>query len=358
VRLASIRDPGRFVWAILPHAARTFSACIVMLPDRLAVPAAVAYLYCRILDTYEDLLPDPARREALAAAADRLESIAVGERPPPAPRVGRDRASDGRDAAHVLLVERTGLVDQVALDLPGTVRGLVRDLVREMATGMAWSSERFAEQGGALRDAGQLDRYCWNVLGAPIGFCTRLFRWDRSGDAHLPPGLRDEAAAVGSFLQLANVTRDLEKDLRRGVAYDPALAADLGGDAQADPGLATRIRRVRSCLLDRALDRAPAYLRLVESLEFPRLSLARASCVLMLLFTERYYLGCARSVGRGVPGPPRGRAWPLLRALPALLSGRAARRDLARSLARLGAARVAPAATMASQPGDQPWPYA
>ena len=357
-RLAAIRDPGAFVWAILPHAARTFGACILMLPDRLAVPAAVAYLYCRILDTYEDLLPDPARGEALAATAARLDAIAAGDPPPPAPRVGPERAVDGRDAAHLLLVERADLVDRVALGLPEAVRGLIRDLVHEMAAGMEWSSARFAEQGGVLRDEDQLDRYCWNVLGAPIGFCARLFRWERAGDPTLPPTLRDEAAAAGSFLQLANDTRDVEKDLRRGVAYDPELAPDLGRDPGSDPELATRIRAVRTRLLDRALDRAPAYLRLVDALDFPRLSLARASCVLMLLFTERHYLACARDLGREVPPVSRGRAWPVLRSLPALVSGRAARRRLERSLATLAAARTGTAATMAGQPGDHPWPYA
>src|SRR5688572_29053405 len=74
-RLGSIDDPQAFVWAILPHAARTFSACIAMLPARSALPAAVAYLYCRMLDTYEDLVADSAARDAaLRAFAARLHS--------------------------------------------------------------------------------------------------------------------------------------------------------------------------------------------------------------------------------------------------------------------------------------------
>ena len=31
-KLRETRAPERFLWAILPHAARTFSACIAMLP--------------------------------------------------------------------------------------------------------------------------------------------------------------------------------------------------------------------------------------------------------------------------------------------------------------------------------------
>jgi hypothetical protein len=66
--LSRVQDPERFVWDILPHAARTFSAAIAMLPRRAAMPAAVAYLYCRMLDTYEDLVPDRHEREGQLVA--------------------------------------------------------------------------------------------------------------------------------------------------------------------------------------------------------------------------------------------------------------------------------------------------
>src|SRR5215208_4122726 len=76
-RLARIEDPEAFVWAILPHAARTFSSCIALLPQRSAMAGAVAYLYCRMLDTYEDLVPDRAtREEALRVFARRLDAPA------------------------------------------------------------------------------------------------------------------------------------------------------------------------------------------------------------------------------------------------------------------------------------------
>src|SRR3972149_6763355 len=74
-RLAMIEEPERFVWEMLPHAARTFSACIILLPSAMALPSAVAYLYCRILDSYEDLLPDAGDRDkVLASFVERLEA--------------------------------------------------------------------------------------------------------------------------------------------------------------------------------------------------------------------------------------------------------------------------------------------
>ena len=79
--LARETDPDRFVWNILPHAARSFAASIVVLPHEQARVAAVAYLYCRMLDTYEDLIPEPsASATELNRFAERFESF-----PPTAP---------------------------------------------------------------------------------------------------------------------------------------------------------------------------------------------------------------------------------------------------------------------------------
>ena len=84
-------------------------------------------------------------------------------------------------------------------------------------------------------------------------------------------------------------------------------------------------------LLERALALAPSYQRLVESLPLKRVSLHRASAVLMMLFTERYYLGCARRCGRATT--TRGLSGPgiLVRSILPWLSRSAGRRALARS---------------------------
>ena len=62
-KLKEIKDPEQFFWHILPHAARTFSLVIVFLPPRMRRALALAYLYCRMLDTYEDLLPTVHEKE-------------------------------------------------------------------------------------------------------------------------------------------------------------------------------------------------------------------------------------------------------------------------------------------------------
>jgi len=329
--LQRIEDPEAFVWAILPHAARTFSACIAMLPARSALPAAVAYLYCRMLDTYEDLVPDRAERDAsLHGFAARLAAAGNG-RLPSAPSIVGASDSDDRDRAHLLLVRRADLVDGVFLSFDEPTRAVVRDLVRDMASGMRWSSATFETQGGVLTGEEQLAQYCRHVLGNPVVFGVRLLRLQRGSRLELSADEREDAMRVGEMVQLANVTRDIEKDLRRGIAYDADLRDDLGRDAAtAGSDTAERCRVVRERLLRMALRRAPAYSRIIEAIPASRWSVARASGVLMLLFTERYFRGCARRVGLpGWEGPNSALAL-LIRTFRASVSRESAQREIAR----------------------------
>jgi phytoene/squalene synthetase len=326
--LARIDRPEAFVWAILPHAARTFSACIAMLPARSALPAAVAYLYCRMLDTYEDLVPDRARREAsLRTFAARLDTH--GDAIVPAPAIDDASDRDDRDRAHLLLVRRATLVDQVFLSFDAKTRAVVRDLVRNMAEGMVWSSATFHAQGGVLRNEEQLAQYCRHVLGNPVVFGVRLLRLKYERDPALTAAELEDAMRVGEMVQLANVTRDIEKDLRRGIAYDATLAPHLGRDL-AHPETVEQCRTVRRRLLRMAFRRVESYARIVNAIRLPRWSVARGSAVLMLLFTERYFRGAAQRTGLQSWEGPQSTVALLARTFRATFSTTSAQRECAR----------------------------
>jgi len=331
---ARIYDPEDFVWAILPHAARTFAACIALMPKRSALPSAVAYLYCRMLDTYEDLMPDASAREAaLRAFAARMSTTDRALAPAPSIEAAADR--DERDRAHLLLVQRAHLVDRVFTTFDQPTREIVRDLVRDMAEGMCWSSATFAAQGGLLVSDAQLTEYCRHVLGNPTLFGIRILRLQYGHTPTLSDSEREDAMRVGELVQLANVTRDIEKDLRRGIAYDLSLQGDLSRDVARsagapDAGAEERCRVVRERLLRLALTRAPSYPRVIESIRLPGWSIARASAVLMLLFTERYYRECARRVGITPWAGPDSTVDLLAHSLPATFSANAGRAEMAR----------------------------
>lgn len=350
--LERIEDPDAFIWAMLPHAARTFSACITLLPARSAVAAAVAYLYSRMLDTYEDLIADRDQCDAaLRAFASRFDLEQHGL--PPAPPIVDAADRDDRDRAHLLLVRRASLVDVVYLRLPQDTRAVIRDLVRDMAAGMRWSREALAGNGGVLAGEERLLQYCRHVLGNPVVFSVRLMRLAHGAPPQLAEHEREHAMRVGEMVQLANITRDLEKDLQRGVAYDTGLREFLGRQVVgADHALVERCRVVREKLLRLALSRAPSYARIIDALRLPRWSIARASAVLMLLFTERYFRECARRVGLQPWRGPSSILALFSRTIPATFSAARARAEIARVqeafLAAAGEVAAAPATGVAA----------
>jgi len=288
-RLGSITDPERFGWAVLPHVARSFAASIVMLPKTQARVACVGYLYARMLDTLEDLVPDPAQKVAgLRWFGTRFST---GEMGTGAPELDI-AASSPQEDVYRLLVERCSLVDWLYARLPDGDRERVAMLVTGMAASMEHWCTTFEYQGGALETDEQLSKYCDDVIGGPARFAVGLTMRTRVSESHGP-----RIAEVSEMVQLANVTRDVERDLQNGVAYHPALKPFLGSSA-ADPQVREQIRAVREELLVRALRCVPAYAALLGELRLPAVSAVRGSGVLMLLFTDRYYRECAVRVGR------------------------------------------------------------
>ncbi len=297
--LEQIRSPEFFVWKILSYAARTFSACILLLPARLATSAAIAYLYCRILDTYEDLIPDPDQKEIfLQSFVERFSTIHPGSFAMEAPAIDKSIAKNSKDQISALLVNRCRLVDAVFAKLEIPTQQIILDLIKDMSSGMVWSTKVFATQGGILKDSDQLSRYCRNVLGFPTVFAVQLMNLFYSKKTRLSGELYDNAMQAGEFIQLANITRDIEIDLKLGITYHPELKNDLGRSDIEDTALQKRIRNVREKLLIRALSLSPAYKRMAEGLDFPQFSLCRSSMILMLLFTNQYYRNCARRINR------------------------------------------------------------
>ena len=166
----------------------------------------------------------------------------------------------------------------------------VRVSLIAMASSMeAWGTT-FASQGGVLQTPDQLDQYCDDVIGEPARFAVSLMVPEP-----LSAPLTEQISRVSEFIQLANITRDIERDLLRGVAYHPSLLPCLGRPASES---VDTVRAVRKELLVRALHRAPAFTGLMKELPLPAFSPARGSAVVMLMFTDRYYRGCAVKAGQ------------------------------------------------------------
>jgi phytoene/squalene synthetase len=288
-KLSAIKDPERFLWRILPHAARTFSFSIIFLPRRMRKTLAVAYLYCRMLDTYEDLLPGvDAKEKALQRFIRRLTA---GSPPAPAPTLDPSLTADARERTHLLLVNRADLIDRIFIQLTDSHQQAICRLVKRMGEGMIWSSRVFADQNGVLKSPGQLSRYCWHVLGTPILFADEMQRLDQ-GLTHVVDDARlRSGAVVGEVIQLANITRDIERDYERGIYYHPGLPG-LKGKVREQ-----RIREVRSQLVLRALRLAAEFRPFVNAIPTPRISLARGAAMLLVITTLAYYMRASKNAG-------------------------------------------------------------
>lgn len=316
--LLSIEDPDEFVWAILPHAARTFAPSILLLPEDAARAAAVGYLYARMLDSYEDLSVDhSAAREGLSGFAGRFSS----EPPGPAPPAPTPPAPDARDQTHLLLIDRHQLVDEVFMQLSADNRSRVVQLIEDMASGMSKFSVTFETQGGVLVDEQQVLEYCHHVIGLPALFVMELLLGDLSGEHAV------DALEVAELIQLANITRDIEKDLARSIAYHPALESHLGSDGRGDA--AADVATARHDLLLLGSRRAASFRRLVDGVGLPRFSSARAAAVLMMLLTGRHYRDYSYS-GERSWSTPHSFAMMILASLPAAFSPQWADRLLVR----------------------------
>lgn len=307
--LAAISNPEVFVWTILPHAARSFAPSILLLPEHAAREAAVGYLYARMLDTYEDLSPSPQEaREALQMFAERFSSSP----PSTAPKPPLPVSPDNRDRAHLLLVERHHMVDSVFLQLDKSARSRVTRLVTDMACGMSEFSEVFENQGGVLKDEQQVLDYCHRVIGLPALFVMELLLGDIITEHET------DALEVSELVQLANITRDVEKDLSHGIAYHPALQPFLGSDSGVEASAA--VFEARRDLMLLATRRGGAFRRLISAVNLPGFSPARAAAVLMMLFTDRHYRACALRVGIPTWSGPRRMLTMILASLPASFS--------------------------------------
>lgn len=358
-RLAAEVSPESFLWHILPHAARTFSFCIIVLPSRMRVATAVAYLYCRMLDTFEDL---PAQREEKEARLrEFIERFPEdGSAPRGVPRMPLSVADNDRERTHILLVNKAAWIDALYVGLADDARRVIRDLVRRMGEGMIWSARCFEAQGGKLVDATQLSEYCLHVLGNPILFAERLQRIDVGLGPELSAERVAACRAAGESIQLANITRDIEKDHARGIFYHPDLA-----EAGEGEGKARVIRRVRQELLSRGIERGRSFRSFLDGVPSGRVSLARGGCLLLLLFTLAYYQQAAARAA--LPSWPEGERLGKARALwiwlRCILSRRYTRRYLldlersfeqawqrSRSIPAVRAGVMAPSPTEGSSP--------
>ena len=216
---------------VLRGVSRSFYLSLRLLPPVLRDTVSVAYLLARASDTLADTgnVAVATRLDLLRRFAARVESGA-GD-----PAFRRDMEQSflpaQRDVAERVLLERTEDCLAWLGQLDGGHAGCVREVVATITGGQVLDLERF---GGATREApvalagdDELEDYAWRVAGCVGKFWTDL-GFLAFGDRYARRS-REEmvklGVAYGKGLQMVNILRDTEADLRQGRCYLPAVGA-------------------------------------------------------------------------------------------------------------------------------------
>lgn len=198
--------------AMLAGGSRSFRVASLLLPARIARPAAALYAFCRVADDLIDR--DGGGTDAVRALGRRLDAICAG-RPGPWPA----------DRAFAAVVER---------------HGIPHALPAALLEGLAWDAEG---RDYATLDA--LEAYAARVAGS-VGAMMSLLM------GAVSPVAVARAADLGVAMQLTNIARDVGEDARAGRLYLPReWLIDAGIEPEAwlatprfTPALATIVARL------------------------------------------------------------------------------------------------------------------
>ncbi|MGZ3450805.1 MAG: phytoene/squalene synthase family protein [Polyangiales bacterium] len=167
---------------VLAEKSKSFALASKLLPASCRDDVAVVYAYCRHVDDSIDLAPIEERPAALSRLRTEVDEI-----------------YDGTSESEFAAVVRKHRIPRLYVD--------------ELIAGMAMDVERARYE--TLED---LHRYGWRVAGVVGTMLCHVF------------GLRDpralqNAAHLGIAMQLTNICRDVEEDLRDGRSYLPRALA-------------------------------------------------------------------------------------------------------------------------------------
>lgn len=262
----------KFTTEMLPQVSRTFDLAIKFLPKELSRSVGLAYLLCRIADTYEDsAILNPSQRQEMllkyAALLDdcnhydrdlvnNLENAFVDCRQSDSNQASGENIQSADDPPSIKLVENLNLVLSSVNTLPLNYRKHIFNRVQEMAKGMANYTVLASGRESTvcfLKDEADWNRYCYYVAGTVGHMLTDLF----SDYAGFSEDSRDKLHVLGrSFglgLQKVNVLKDAVIDTKRGICFLPQTFIDrynVSLSQQSDSGFNGDISGLVSAVVD------------------------------------------------------------------------------------------------------------
>lgn len=292
--IKNILDDKEFIYAILPYVARTFALSIVVLPDKISIPAALGYCYCRILDTFEDMIFLPKMREKAISLMPKILKKLMNNKKVNINNILKYEKylvkTKKKDEMYCLLVQEIERINNVFLEQDPIIQKMIYNLVKKMAKGMNDCTGKFKEKNDNITK-NHIKKYCKSVLGYPLLFIFQLLNWINGNKNPMNIKYKEKLYDISQFIQLANVTRDIEEDLLNNVVYHNLLQPYkyIRKNRNLDnPILQKKIKQVRKELIIQALqsgiDNLPYLIKHCLNSYGTRLSM-----LLFFCFTEYFY---------------------------------------------------------------------
>jgi farnesyl-diphosphate farnesyltransferase len=219
--------------SLLRSVSRSFYLSIRLLPRRLREPVGLAYLLARATDTLADTtaVPVPIRKKNLAILSSAIQEGTSEESIADVSRSFAPLQNNESERNLVLLLQQC--LDQLR-QLDPFDREQIRIVLKKITTAQTLDLERFADPSKicALTSAAELHEYTYLIAGCVGEFWTDLCTRHVQKFSDRPAAEMNELGkSYGAGLQLINILRDAQNDLRVGRCYFPA-------DELAEAGLA------------------------------------------------------------------------------------------------------------------------
>lgn len=202
------KEALRFCRRILKEVSRSFSLTIPMLDSEIKNAVMIVYLQDRLLDNFEDELPEleDEKRKKLMDKVVEVFNPAHRQEPPEIQEI-KEYSDDFIDDSLKVLTANVDLLWEAYHGLDSYVKARSFYWLKEMNSGMQIYLDK------EINTFADLDEYCYYVAGTVGGFLSDLIITKYNVSKNNARILKDNFNEAGLFLQKVNITRDIREDI-------------------------------------------------------------------------------------------------------------------------------------------------
>lgn len=202
------KEALRFCRRILKEVSRSFSLTIPMLDSEIKNAVMIVYLQDRLLDNFEDELPElkDEKRKKLMDKVVEIFNPAHRQEPPEIQEI-KEYSDDFIDDSLKVLTANVDLLWEAYHGLDSYVKARSFYWLKEMNSGMQIYLDK------EINTFSDLDEYCYYVAGTVGGFLSDLIITKYNVSKTNARILKANFNEAGLFLQKVNITRDIREDI-------------------------------------------------------------------------------------------------------------------------------------------------